>query len=178
MLKLEALYVRTLYLRSLCFGMRKTSVLVHLIAKLTACDPTRPFGLNRGFLLEWTYGGISINTGHISSVSCLVKTFSVVPFVGYQECVISLSLAGWSTSVHTHTCIVRTLCVVCVHTWWFFFCFRHWLFAEWFDNGLRVPQFVSVSVVFSATVLSSLQALAQTSLDAQFVTCSRLHCVL
>lgn len=35
------------------------------------------------------------------------------------------------------------------------------------------PQFASASVVFSATVLSSLQALAPTSQDAQFVTCSR-----
>lgn len=39
-LKLGALNIRTLYLRSLCFTMWKTSVLVHLIAKLTACDVT------------------------------------------------------------------------------------------------------------------------------------------
>lgn len=62
---------------------------------------------------------------------------------------------------------------------------RHFFFSVDFlpsdlsDKGLTVPQFASVSVVFDATVLSALQALAPSSLDAQFVTCSHhLHCVV
>lgn len=70
-----------------------------------------------------------LTTGHISSTSCLVKTFPVVPSAGYHKCVVSLSLAGWLTSVHTHV-----YCMDFVYAYsapFFFFC--RGLFAEWFE---------------------------------------------
>lgn len=118
-----------------------------------------------------------LTTGHISSTSCLVKTFPVVPSAGYHKCVVSLSLAGWLTSVHTH---VYCMDFVCAYSaLFFFFSVVDFLPSDLSDKVLTVLQFASVSVVFDATVLSSLQALAPTSLDAQFVTCSHhLHCVV
>lgn len=117
-----------------------------------------------------------LTTGHISSTSCLVKTFPVVPSAGYHKCVVSLSLAGWLTSVHTH---VYCMDFVYAYSAPFFFFPVDFLPSELSDKVLTVLQFASVSVVFDATVLSSLQALAPTSLDAQFVTCSHhLHCVV
>lgn len=117
-----------------------------------------------------------LTTGHISSTSCLVKTFPVVPSAGYHKCVVSLSLAGWLTSVHTH---VYCMDFVYAYSAPFFFSVVDFLPSNLSDKVLTVLQFASVSVVFDATVLSSLQALAPTSLDAQFVTCSHhLHCVV
>lgn len=115
-----------------------------------------------------------MTTGHISSMSCLVKTFPAVLSAGYHKRVVSLSLARWSTSVHTHV-----YCMDFVYAYSALFFSVDFLPSDLSDKGLTVPQFASVSVVFDATVLSALQALAPSSLDAQFVTCSHhLHCVV
>lgn len=115
------------YLQSFCFILQKTSVLVCRIVKsqLPAIQE-RPFGLHLDSLLKQTYGGINIGTGHISSVSCLVKTFSVGLFIGYRKSAISF-VTGRLFDQYLHACVYCTN-FACAYSELFSFWCR--LFAE------------------------------------------------
>lgn len=87
-------------------------------------------------------------------------------------------VTSWLVDQCSYARVLYGLCI-CILGTFFFFSVVDFLPSDLSDKVLTVLQFASVSVVFDATVLSSLQALAPTSLDAQFVTCSHhLHCVV